>query len=152
MRPVSTNPVYAFFATPKSFGPFLLRMLLAAVFVFHGSQKAFGWFDGPGWSATLVDWSRPEGLNMPPWITALVIGIELASAISLFFGFFTRLFALAIMAVMTGAIWYVHAGDGIAASEYPFALLIVALSLVCLGAGRWSLDRAISGQLLPAIG
>jgi len=40
----------------------------------------------------------------------------------------------------------------VAACEYPFALLIVALALVFLGAGRFSVDRVISGQLLPAVG
>ncbi len=149
---VSSNPVYAFFATPKSFGPFLLRLLLAAVFLFHGGQKGFAWFGGEGWSATLMEWAKPEGLHFPVWLSALVIMTEVFSAIGLLFGFFTRFFAFAIGCVMSGALWFVHAGFGLASCEYPFALLMVALSLMCLGGGRFSFDRAISGQLLPSIG
>jgi len=150
--PVSTNPVYAFFATPKSFGPFVLRLLLTAVFVFHGGQKGFGLFGGEGWQATVLEWSKGDGLNFPIWLSTLVIATECLSAIGLFFGFFTRLFAFGLMCVMGGAVWFVHWGQGVAACEYPFALLIVALALVFLGAGRFSVDRVISGQLLPAVG
>jgi putative oxidoreductase len=149
---VASNPVYAFFATPKSFGPFFLRMLLAAVFIFHGGQKSFGWFGGKGWSATVLEWSQSGGLNFPVWLSTAVMALELISAIALFFGFFTRLFALVIMVIMTGAIWFVHAGAGLNSCEYPFALLVIALSLVSLGAGRFSFDRAIGGQFLPSIG
>lgn len=149
---MSTNPVYALFATPKSFGPLILRLLLAAVFILHGGEKAFGWFGGAGWSATVLEWNNPEGLHLPVWISALVISLEIVAAAAFFLGFFTRLFALAIMVEMAGAIWFVHAAQGLSACEYPAALLAVALSLVFLGGGRLSLDRGISGQLLPAIG
>jgi putative oxidoreductase len=127
-------------------------MLLAAVFFYHGGQLGFGLFGGAGWSATVETWNKPDGLDLPYWLSTLVIVIELVSAIGLFVGFFTRLFALGILAVMSGAIWHVHLGQGLTACEYPFALLVVALSLVCLGGGRFSLDRAISRQFLPTIG
>lgn len=149
---MSTNPVFAFFATPKSFGPLILRLFLAAVFFLHGSQKAFGLFGGAGWSATLLDWNRPDGLGFPSWISALVICLELGATLAFLLGFFTRLFAFAIMVEMAGAIWFVHAAQSLSASEYPAALLAIALSLVFLGGGRLSMDRGISGQLLPAIG
>ncbi|MDD5199860.1 MAG: DoxX family protein [Terrimicrobiaceae bacterium] len=149
---MSSNPVYAFFATPKSFGPFFLRLLLAAVFLFHGGQQGLGWFGGEGWSATILDWSRSDGLHFPVWVSAFVVGTEILASAAFFLGFFTRLFAFGVMSVMAGALWFVHAAQGVTSSEYPFALLIVALSLVCMGGGRLSLDRAISEQLLPAVG
>ncbi len=149
---VSSNPIYAFFATPSSYGPFLLRMLLTAVFLTHGGQKTFGWFGGAGWGETLAKWSSVDGLNMPVGLAAIAITGELLVAVSMFFGFLTRLSALGVMAIMTGAIVMVHARDGIPASEYPFALFMIGLALLFQGGGRLSLDRAISSQLLPAVG
>lgn len=149
---MSTNPVFAFFATPKSFGPLVLRLFLAAVFALHGGQKAFGWAGGSGWTATVVEWSRADGLGLPVWVSALVIAAELAAAAGLLLGFLTRLCGLSVVAVMTGALLLVHAGQGLAECEYPAALLTSALALVFLGGGRLSLDRAISRQLLPTVG
>jgi putative oxidoreductase len=150
--PVSSNPVYAFFATPKSLGPFVLRMLLAAVFVYHGGQKAFGWFGGDGWSETLLKWSGENGMGFSVGITVAVMLLEVLVAISMFFGFLTRLAAVGVMAVMIGALHYVHAAQGIASCEFPFSILMVAVALFFLGGGRLSVDRAISGQLLPSLG
>lgn len=149
---VSSNPVFVFFATPKSFGPLFLRLLLAAVFIYHGGQNAFGLFGGPGWDATVQAWSKPDGLHFPMWATAAVMFTELAAAIGLFFGILTRFFALCIMGIMACAIALVHASQGLSSCEYPFSLFVVALSLLFIGGGRWSIDRTISGQLLPTIG
>ncbi len=149
---MSSNPVYAFFATPKSFGPFLLRMLLAVVFFVHGSQKAFGWFGGEGWAVTANAWAQPGGMNLPMGMTALVIFAELAGAAGMFLGLLTRLAALGLAAVMAGAILLVHTPGGFAACEYPLALLVICLALLFTGGGRLSMDRGISGQLLPSIG
>jgi putative oxidoreductase len=149
---VSSNPVFAFFSTPKSFGPFVLRMLLAAVFLYHGGQKMFGWFGGDGWTETLRTWSSPDGLGLPVALAATAVVGEVLVAVAMFFGFFTRLAALGVVAIMAGAIVLVHAGDGIAANEYPATLGMVAFALLFLGAGRLSLDRALSNQLLPGFG
>jgi putative oxidoreductase len=146
---VSSNPIYAFFSTPKSFGPFILRMLLASVFVYHGGQKAFGWFGGMGWNGTMTAFA---GMGFSSGTTVFVMLTELLVSIAMLFGFLTRLAAFGVIAVMTGALYFVHAGQGIAACEYPFALLMVAVALVFVGAGRLSLDRAISSQLLPVVG
>lgn len=127
-------------------------MLLAAVFVYHGGQKAFGLFGGDGWSATLLKWSGESGMGFPVGVTVTVMLVEILVAITMFFGFLTRLAALGVMVVMTGALHYVHAPQGIASSEFPFSLLMIAIALFFLGGGRLSVDRAISGQLLPGLG
>lgn len=125
-------------------------MLLAAVFFLHGSQKAFGWFGGNGWASTIESWSNPEGLAISPVLASAAIITELLAALALFFGFFTRLAALSVAIVMTAAIYYVHADTGLASAEYPFSLLIVGLSLVFMGGGRFSLDRSVSSLLMPS--
>ncbi|MGH8046731.1 MAG: DoxX family protein [Chthoniobacterales bacterium] len=146
---MSSNPVYAIFATPKSFGPFILRMLLAAIFFYHGGQKAFGLFGGPGWSVTLQKWSAN---GFPAGVTVAVMLTEILVCIAMFFGFLTRLASLGVIVVMAGALHYVHVSKGFESSEFPLSLLMVALALFFLGGGRLSMDRMISGQLLPTIG
>jgi putative oxidoreductase len=149
---VSSNPVYAFFATPKSFGPLILRALLATIFIYHGGQKAFGLFGGDGWSGTLKNFSGEGGMGFPVAVAALVMITEVMAAIAMVFGFLTRLAAFGVVVVMSGALYFVHAGQGWAKCEFPFAVLMVGIALVFLGGGRLSIDRMISGQLLPTIG
>lgn len=149
---VNSNPVYLLFATPKSFGPFLLRMLLAGIFLVYGGQKAFGWFGGAGWTATVAQWSHEEGLGLAAGLAALAIVGEILIAISMFMGFFTRLSALGVVAIMTGAIVLVHAESGLKACEFPLSLLVIGAALFFLGGGRLSIDRAIGSNLLPAVG
>jgi len=146
---VSSNPIYDLLATQKSFGPFLLRLLLAAIFFMHGTQKAFGWFGGDGWHDTLASWGDPAGLAIPPFLASAAIITELVAAVALFFGFLTRLAALGVVAVMAAAIYYVHSDLGLASVEYPLSLLVIGVSLVFMGGGRASLDRGISSVLMP---
>lgn len=112
----------------------------------------FGWFGGDGWTETLGTWSASEGLGLPVALAGAAIVGELLAAVAMFFGFFTRLAALGVMAIMAGAMVIVHAGEGISANEYPAALGMVAFALLFLGGGRLSFDRALSGQLLPGFG
>ncbi len=127
-------------------------MLLAAVFLYHGGQKMFGWFGGEGWTATLGTWTSVDGLGLPLALAMAAVVGEMLVAVAMFFGFFTRLAALGVMVIMAGAIVIVHAGEGISANEYPAALGMVAFALLFLGGGRLSLDRALSAQLLPGFG
>ncbi len=152
MRAVSSNPVYSFFATPGNPGPFFLRMTLAVTFFYHGMQKAFGWFGGEGWTATIEAWTAVDGISLPYMVVAILIVLELIIAAGLFFGFLTRLAGLAVVLLMVGAIFYIHGGASYEEIEYPILLLASGLTLVFTGGGSLSLDRGISSNLLPAVG
>lgn len=146
------NPIYRLFITIDSLAPTILRLLLAAVFCVHGGQKTLGWMGGAGWSATLAQWTDPQGLNFSYPLAVLGIVAEVAGAAGLFLGFLTRLAALGIMCVMATAIMAVHWRAGFLAPkgyEYPLSLGVVALALFYSGGGRWSLDRWITRHLLP---
>ena len=146
------NVVYRLFSTLDSFGPTLLRLLLAAVFCVHGGQKTFGLFGGLGWTATLAQWTSAEGLHLSYPVAVCGILGELVGAAGLFIGFLTRLAALGICCTMAVAIATVHLPAGFLAPqgfEYPLTLGVVALSLVFSGGGRFSVDRSITAQLLP---
>ena len=146
------NPVYRFFATVDSFAPTILRLVLTVVFTVHGGQKTIGWLGGPGWSATLAQWTGAEGLNFSYPVALLGILAEPLGALAMLTGFLTRLAALGIFCTMGVAIFAVHWSAGFLAPqgcEYPFTLAGVALALLFGGGGRWSVDRLITRALLP---
>ena len=149
---MSNNPVYSFFATPGSFAPFFLRLALAAVSFYHGVQKTFGWFGGPGWNSTIALWTSAENYNLPYVVVALLLVTELAVCLALLFGFLTRLAALAVVLIMGGILIFVQEGSTFEAVEFPILLIAAGLSLMITGGGHFSVDRAISVNLLPQVG
>ena len=152
-RPVTNNPVFHFFHTPGNAGPLVLRMAAAGIFFFHGTQKALGWFGGPGWQGTIQTWTSATGLGLPDVIAPLVMVAELAICLALFFGLFTRLAGFAVVVIMSGALFIVskHA-PGIENLELPFLVWASGIALLCLGGGAFSIDRAISKNILPIVG
>lgn len=102
----------------------------------------------------------------PRWIAIAVGVIELVGGVMMVIGLFTRLWALGLAGVMIGALWMTSIGPVVIMNEpgwpsfmpflpavqdfsqsawqtwlWQFALLCVALSVACLGAGRPSLDH-----------
>lgn len=129
-------------------GPLVARIDLGVIFIAHGSQKLLGWFGGPGWTGTIEAF---RGMGMPAPLTALVILIEFFGGLAVLFGLCTRLAALGIAAVMVGAIVTVHWPNGFFLNwfnepgkghgiEMNLALIGLALSLCCTGAGKLALD------------
>ncbi len=146
------NPISRIFSTPASLAPTVLRLALAAVFFYHGGQKAFGWFGGKGWTETMAQWTASDGLNFPYWLAALGVLAEIGGAAALVPGIFTRLAAFGLFCTMLTGIYTVHFANGFGGAggfEYPFSLAAMAFALVCIGGGRFSIDRAISRQLMP---
>ncbi len=146
------NPVSRIFSTPATLAPTVLRLALAVVFIYHGGQKVFGWFGGKGWSATMTAFTAADGLNFPYWLAAFGLLAEVAGAVGLLLGVFTRIAAFGIFCTMLVGIYSVHLANGFGGPggyEYPFTLAAMAFALVCIGGGRFSIDRGISRQLMP---
>jgi uncharacterized membrane protein YphA (DoxX/SURF4 family) len=94
---------------------FAQRILLAAVIFPHGAQKLFGWFGGPGLDRSMELLTAGVGL---PWFVAVVVVLaESVGALALAAGLLSRLTALGIAAVMTGAILTVHLRNGFLNSD-----------------------------------
>jgi len=149
---VARNPIYSFFASKDSLAPLFLRLALTSIFVFHGCQKAFGWFGGDGWTATITSMTDANNLGLPFLIAAAVIIVEPLIALSLFFGFLTRLAALAVTILMVGALVYVHTSENFLDLQTPLLVLASGLALLFSGGGFLSIDRGISSGLLPDVG
>jgi putative oxidoreductase len=136
--------------TDPGWGMPVLRLGLGTVFFAHGAQKLLGWFGGEGWDASVRFLGSVVAAPIAPW----VIVIEFFGSLLLLLGFLTRIAALAVSAVMLGAIAYVHAPNGFfmnwagnqAGEGYEFHLLVIAmaLALVIRGAGSASVDLALT--------
>ncbi|MDR0787183.1 MAG: DoxX family protein [Gemmatimonadota bacterium] len=130
--------------TRHDLGMLALRLTTGAVFVAHGAQKLFVYGFG-GVSGAF------GGMNIPaPTITGpLTALVEFFGGLALVFGLLTRLTGLGLGITMLGAIAFVHIANGFFAPngvEYPLALLGANVALMCIGAGRFSLDALIASR------
>jgi putative oxidoreductase len=118
----------------------------------HGLQKTFGWFGGYGFSGTMGFFTDTLGI---PWLVALlVIAAESIGALFLILGFATRLCSAAMIVVMLGAVFMAHLDYGFFMNwfgaqkgegfEYHLLVIGMALTLTIAGAGRFSVDRAVT--------
>ena len=144
-----------FFSTPSSGTLTVLRVILGAVMFAHGAQKLLGWFGGYGFEGTLGFFA--QNLGVPAPVATLVIIGEFFGGLGLMTGFLTRLSAAAITAVMAGAVYFVHAGNGFFMNwsgqqagegfEYHLLVAAMALMLVVRGGGWASVDGWISRRI-----
>lgn len=140
--------------TENNFGTLLLRLALGIVMFPHGAQKVLGWFGGHGFVGTMDTFTGTMGL--PYAVALLVILAEFLGSLGLIFGVLTRLAALGIACVMTGAIAMVHLPNGFFMNwygnksgegfEYHILALGIALALIVQGGGALSVDRILTGS------
>ena len=134
-------------------GLLLIRLIVGVVFIFHGSQKLFGAFGGPGiegFGGALGS----MGFPMPTLGAWLVACVEFFGGVALILGLGTRVAGLLLTIVMLTAVVVVHRAAfsvGQGGMEFALTLGIVSLALVLMGPGRLSLDRLVwRGREAPA--
>jgi putative oxidoreductase len=126
-------------------GRLLLRLVVGGLFVGHGTQKLFGWFDGPGLDTTAQGF---EHLGLRPGMpNAIAAGAaEAGGGALLAFGLETPFAASVLTATMLTAIHRVHGSKGPWVTnggyEYNAVLIAAALALAEVGPGPLSLDAA----------
>jgi putative oxidoreductase len=117
-----------------------LRLGLGSIFLFHGRQK-------------LAMWKMQPSAQMPAGLLSILRVLSIAeplSGLAMFAGLLTQLAAAGQAVVMLGAIRLkavqMHKGfSGEGGWEFEFLLLVAAIAVVVLGAGRISLDRLLFG-------
>lgn len=128
----------------------LLRVIVGVTLIGHGTQKAFGWFGGPGY-AKLQQGFRAQGYRPVQLWTGLVILGEVGGGLSLVFGLLTPLGAAGALGAMVMAV-KMHWSKGFFSAkggfEYPLALAAMSVAVGIAGAGAYSLD-ALLGISLP---
>jgi putative oxidoreductase len=124
-------------------GLLALRLVLGAVFLAHGAQKAFGAFGGPGFEGA-AGFIGSMGFRPARFWTALAVGGELAAGFLFLLGLLTPLAGLLVLATMAVAIAKVHGPKGFFVQdggyEYNLVLIVTALAVAATGPGRFSLD------------
>ena len=136
------------------YAPVVIRLVLGIIFVAHGGQKVFGWWDGPGFSGTIAAFAKQ---GMPAPLTVLVMIGEFFGGLGVLVGCLTRLAAFGPAIVMLGAILLVHAQNGFFMNwfnapgrghgiECNLAYLAMAVSLMLTGAGPLSVDALFGGR------
>ena len=125
-------------------GRFILRTTVGGLFIGHGTQKLFGWFEGHGLEATA---SGFDSMGMRPGkANAIAAGAaEAGGGAALALGFATPLAGSVLTATMLTAIHRVHLKNGPWASkggyEYNLVLIAAVLALVETGPGDLSIDH-----------
>jgi len=139
----------------NDYGALIARLFLGVVILPHGLQKLLGMFGGYGFSATIDFFSSAMGIPAP--IGFLILMGESIGAILLILGLLSRISALGIFVIMSGAIMLGHLQNGFfmnwfgnqQGEGFEYHLLAIGLSLVVLinGGGRWALDGIINKKM-----
>jgi len=111
----------------------LMRIVVGFLFLWHGSQKLFGF---PG--------TPPEGV--PAFVIYVGGSIELIGGILIMIGLFTRWAAFICSGEMAVAYWMAHGTNAllpiINRGELAVLYCFVFLFIAAHGAGIWSVDAA----------
>ena len=130
-------------------GRLIARVTIGGLFVGHGTQKLFGWFEGPGIEGAS---QMMEKLELhPPRRNALAAAVaETAGGALLALGALTPLAGALITSTMTTAIRKVHGPKGPwnmeGGYEYNLVLIAATAALIEAGPGSPSVDRALGTE------
>jgi putative oxidoreductase len=144
--------------------PLILRLALAAVFIYHGSQMISpenNW--GAAWANRAAE-RQSEQTGKPPEVLeplrnpaaqlAVAWG-EFLGGVALALGLLTRLAALGIIVIMAGAIYTVHLPHGFDITqhgyEYNVVIIAVCLALILMGGGTLAADRWVRLRRKPIV-
>jgi len=128
-----------------SLGRLALRTAVGGLFIGHGTQKLFGWFDGHGLDNTAQMFGS-LGLRPAKGHAIAAGAAEAGGGAGILLGAFTPLAGSALIATMITAIRTVHAKNGPWATnggyEYNLVLIAAVLALAETGPGSPSIDAA----------
>ena len=136
--------------TDRELAPYaalVLRLSLGVMFIAHGLLKVIVFT--PAGTAGFF-----ESLGMPGVFGYLTIFAEIAGGAALILGVQTRLVSIALMPILLGALFLVHAQSGWLFSnegggwEYPAFLVAASIVQALLGDGAYALRiPALKGQI-----
>jgi putative oxidoreductase len=126
-----------------------IRLILGAVFIFHGLQK-FGFCGAEGDINGFANFIGTLGVPFPLVSAYAAALAELIGGVLVLLGLQTRMGALLLVPPMLVAIFSVHLANGFSAQnggfEYPLTLLCASLTLMLMGPGCLSIDKALKNR------
>lgn len=134
----------------------VLRVGVGSIFVAHGLQKAFGWWEGPGWEGWKGAMSY-LGIRPAMFWAPISLAAELGGGLALIAGLLVPLAGAGLVAQTIVLFKKVHWPNGFWASkggiEFPLAFGVGAFAVQVLGPGSWSLDAVLPVDVLyePAV-
>jgi putative oxidoreductase len=128
------------------FGRLLARLFIGGLFIGHGTQKWFGWFNGPGLEGTTGMMSK-LGLAPARANAHAASASETLGGVGIALGAATPLAAASLIGTMVTAIRTVHLKNGFwsTGGGYEFNLTLIAALLLIVdgGPGALSIDGAL---------
>ncbi len=123
----------------------LLRLSLGGVFVYHGSQKLFGAFGGPGLEG-FAGYLTQLGIPFASLNAALAASAEFFGGLALLLGLFVPLMSIPLVFTMLVASFTAHQGFNIqtGGNEYTLILAVATTVTGLMGAGDWSIQNLFS--------
>lgn len=117
-----------------------LRSILAVVFMYHGSQKLFGLFGGPGLEG-FSGYLSSLGIPFASLSALMAAGTEFFGGLALLLGLAVPLAAVPLTFTMLVAAFTAHSGFNTAAggNEYPLVLAVASAALGLMGPGAYAL-------------
>lgn len=128
----------------QPWGALFLRIVLGVAMIYHGYGKVVPSSLHGNVAAPIEHFSGfIAQMGVPRWLGYASALTEFVGGILVLIGLLTRFAAFLITINMAFAIVLVTRHHGYAGSEYPIALLVIALMLLFYGAGTLALDRKI---------
>lgn len=122
--------------------PLLLMRIILAIGFFGPAKMKLGNIDG------IISWFESIHIPMPALNAYLATGTESLGVILLALGLGTRLISIPLIITMIVAIVTVHLGNGFEAGnngfEIPLYYMIMLLTLVIYGGGKFSVDHLLN--------
>lgn len=123
----------------------LIRVALAWVFIYHGSQKVFGAFGGHGIEGLAQMLEKQQLPLLPPIVWAWMAALgEFLGGVFIGVGLLSRLASIPLIVTMLVAIATVHGKNGFGSQgggyEYNIVLLAMAGAILLAGPGLLSID------------
>ena len=112
----------------------LLVRIACAFMILHGWGKFTDFSDG------VADWPDPFDVG-PVASKGLTVFAELFCTIFVLVGLFTRFALIPLIICMLVIIFIVHSGDPFGDKESAYIYLLMYLSLLLAGPGKYSVDR-----------
>ncbi|NBC83111.1 MAG: DoxX family membrane protein [Bacteroidetes bacterium] len=115
-----------------------LRILVAAFMLTHGLPKFMKLIEGQGGSFISV-------LGMGAELSlAMAVFAEVGCSVLIGIGLFTRLASITLVITMLVAAFIAHGDDPFGKKEMALLYLLIYVTVLVAGSGRYSLDRLLS--------